>query len=146
MKCLKCGKENPPDASFCNACGTASQPSPHYQAASSADRISALKVILGIIAIFVVFYLLAWNDHNSSSPRTSSQPQITLSKYNQLQDGMSYSQVVQILGKPGVEISSSSIGGYKTVMIQWDVDEFGANMNAMFQNGKLISKAQFGLK
>lgn len=30
-------------------------------------------------------------------------------------------------------------------MYQWG-GGFGANMNAIFQNGKLVQKAQFGLK
>ena len=60
---------------------------------------------------------------------------------------MTYAQVVQILGKEGEELSSNEIGGYKTVMYKWDGNAgWGANMNAMFQNSKLNSKSQFGLK
>jgi len=60
---------------------------------------------------------------------------------------MSYSQVVSILGSQGTEMSSSDIAGYSTVMYSWDGEGgFGANMNATFQNGELVSKAQFGLK
>lgn len=33
----------------------------------------------------------------------------------------------------------------ETVMYQW-VNRNGSNMNAMFQNNKLVQKAQFGLK
>lgn len=34
-----------------------------------------------------------------------------------------------------------------TVMVQWEnPGVFAGNMNAMFQNGKMISKAQFGLR
>jgi hypothetical protein len=58
---------------------------------------------------------------------------------------MSYKEVVKILGTDGEIISESDIGGTKTVMYQWQSSGFG-NMNAMFQNGKLISKSQFGLK
>lgn len=71
----------------------------------------------------------------------------SMSEFNQIQDGMSYSDVVKIIGSQGEMMSSNSIGGYKTVMYKWDGSgSFGANMNAMFQNDKLISKAQFGLK
>ncbi|RWE60638.1 MAG: hypothetical protein E5V24_12620 [Mesorhizobium sp.] len=46
----------------------------------------------------------------------------------------------------GEELSSSEFGGYETVMYIWDGNGFGGNMNAMFQNGAMVSKAQFGLK
>jgi len=57
---------------------------------------------------------------------------------------MSYSEAVEILGGPGEEISRSDIAGYTTVMYQWK-KWTGANMNAMFQNGRLVTKAQMGL-
>lgn len=49
-------------------------------------------------------------------------------------------------GEPGQELSSNEMAGISTIMYQWDGDGFASNMNAMFQNNKMISKAQFGLK
>lgn len=87
----------------------------------------------------------------SSTSSLSSAPTISLSQYNQIQPGMSYSQVVAIIGTSGTEMSSNRIEGVpgvmesiETVMYSWQ-NEDGSNMNAMFQNGSLISKAQFGL-
>jgi hypothetical protein len=71
---------------------------------------------------------------------------VTLAEFNRIQTGMSYSQVVGIIGAPGTEISRSEIGGYLTIMYQWQNEISLGNMNAMFQNGALVSKAQFGLK
>jgi Domain of Unknown Function with PDB structure (DUF3862) len=71
---------------------------------------------------------------------------VTAANYEYIRDGMTYSQVVEILGERGQEISSSSIGGVQTVMYQWTTRGGFGNMNAMFQNGKLITKAQFGLQ
>lgn len=60
---------------------------------------------------------------------------------------MSYAQVVAILGEPGTELSRSFIANITTVMYQWmGQGSLGANMNAMFQDDKLISKAQLGLR
>ena len=58
---------------------------------------------------------------------------------------MTYRQAVATLGAEGVEMSSNDIGGSQTVMYQWKVGSM-TNKNAMFQNDKLVSKAQFGLE
>jgi hypothetical protein len=71
--------------------------------------------------------------------------QITLAQYSQLQSGMSYAEVVEILGREGEEMSSSDVAGIRTVMYGWS-NRGGANMNAMFQQGELVQKAQFGLR
>ena len=63
----------------------------------------------------------------------------------QIQTGMSYEQVQGIIGSEGEEISRSNIAGYSTVMYSWK-NWNGSNMNAMFQNDQLVTKAQFGLR
>ncbi len=74
----------------------------------------------------------------------SSSPLVTLSKFERVGDGMTYDQVAAIIGAPGTLQSSSNLAGYKTAMYAWS-NENGSSMNAMFQNGRLINKAQFGL-
>ncbi|WP_323828991.1 hypothetical protein [Algoriphagus persicinus] len=77
---------------------------------------------------------------------------VTFDEYERIKDGISYRQVVQIIGVEGEELSRNRIDGIPgvmeptvTVMYQW-VNSNGGNMNAIFQNDKLIQKAQFGLK
>jgi len=88
-------------------------------------------------------------------PNTDTQPPaqpaqgsgVNMTNYNRIKTGMSYDEVVAILGEQGTEMSSNDIGGYKNVMYMWKAGGFSVgNMNAMFQNGGLIQKAQFGLK
>jgi hypothetical protein len=71
---------------------------------------------------------------------------LTLAAYNRLTDGMSYADAVRIIGKEGTEQSRSSMAGYVTVLYMWQSSDGLSNMNAMFQNDKLITRAQFGLK
>ena len=79
--------------------------------------------------------------------QSKEQTGVNMQNYTTLQTGMTYEEVVSILGKQGEEMSSTDMGGYKTIMYKWNGDSgFGANMNAMFQNGKLVSKAQLGLQ
>ena len=77
MKCLRCGKENMADALFCNRCGTATAPTMQHQAAMNPDRASALKLILWILAGFVVLGFISWNSgilrtNSESTSNTSS--------------------------------------------------------------------------
>jgi hypothetical protein len=75
------------------------------------------------------------------------KPGVTMVNYQRLQTGMTYEEVVAILGSPGQELSSNEIAGIRTVMYMWSGGSFtGANMNAMFQNDGMVQKAQFGLR
>jgi hypothetical protein len=70
---------------------------------------------------------------------------VTKANFDRIETGMSYPEVVSILGKSGEELSRVELAGIVTVMYSWKKPLSVGNMNAMFQNGKLVSKAQFGL-
>ena len=81
----------------------------------------------------------------------SLAPTVTKAEYDQISTGMSYSQVSATIGAPGEEMSSNQMPGIpgvmepiSTVMYMWQNSD-GSNMNAMFQNDKMIQKAQAGL-
>ena len=110
-----------------------------------------------VIVVATSFSLLFSVTSCGSSPRSESSSAskvpnpsplkgVTMANFSQLKTGMTYAQAVKILGKDGEELSSNEISGVKTIMYKWDGNSFASNMNAMFQNGKLISKAQMGLK
>lgn len=83
----------------------------------------------------------------TEQPATPAEPPITLAKFNQLQNGITYEQAVQILGAQGTLISENMLAGYHTAMYSWEnPGVFQGNMNAMFQNNTLMSKSQIGLK
>lgn len=76
-----------------------------------------------------------------------NDPGISADEFAQLTPGMSYEEAIAIIGSPGEVISESAIAGTVTRMHQWKGESgFGPNANAMFQDGKLVSKAQFGLE
>ena len=74
----------------------------------------------------------------------------TKAGYERLSTGMTYRQAVAALGCEGEELSSSEMAGFKTVMYAWVGSGvsglMGGNMNAMFQNDRMVNKAQLGLK
>lgn len=71
---------------------------------------------------------------------------VGLAQYQSLATGMSYSRAVAVLGCEGSELSRSDMAGFRTVMFMWQGNSLAANMNAMFQNDALVSRAQFGLR
>lgn len=70
---------------------------------------------------------------------------ITYDKYQQLQEGMTYEEVKEIIGNPGEELSRSSFDDYTFTMYSW-TNPNASNMTATFENDRLSSKSQFGLR
>jgi len=107
-------------------------------------------VVLGIILI----YLTNQNGGPTISSRTEkassalakiADDRITKAKFLGLKTGMSYAQAVIVIGKEGELLSENNIAGFHAAMYSW-ANWDGSNMNIMFQNDRLIQKAQFGLK
>jgi hypothetical protein len=78
-------------------------------------------------------------------PAFAPPPVVTQAQYDRIREGMTYEQVLDVIGTDGQELSRSNMAGYSTVMYSW-TNPNGSNMNAMFQNDRLINKAQFGLR
>jgi hypothetical protein len=74
----------------------------------------------------------------------AARPQMNATNFGRIREGMTYEEVVAIVGEPSQLLSSSQIGDIQIKMYQWNAG-IVANANAMFQDGKMISKAQFGL-
>lgn len=81
---------------------------------------------------------------------SGNKPTISLSEFNKISTGMTYEDVVEIIGSKGNVLSEVDLGigsQYKTSIYMWDGEgTLGANANITFQNGKVVTKAQFGLK
>ncbi len=72
--------------------------------------------------------------------------EITLEQYNSIETGMSYDEVVSLLGGEGSLLSDSEISDNTSQVYQWNGTSLGANATVTFSNGKVMSKAQFGLE
>lgn len=74
---------------------------------------------------------------------------VTAAGFAAVKEGMSYETVVAILGRDGDLVSESTFGATTTKMYSWKggkTASLGASMNAIFQDDKMKSKSQFGLK
>lgn len=74
----------------------------------------------------------------------STDAKVTLEKYNQVKEGMSYDQVKGILGE-GQIMSQTKLMDIESTMYSW-INSDGSNMNCTFSGGKMALKAQFNLK
>lgn len=89
----------------------------------------------------------------TSSPSSSSTPAstdakktgLTMDKYNQIKNGMSYDEVKSIIGSEGTQTMSSGEGKYKVESYKWDGDEYQF-ISVVFMGGKVNSKVQANLK
>jgi hypothetical protein len=132
--------------------------------------IKGLFIFTGVCVFFiilgVVFAAIADNgsevtttETTQEQPAEKQEPKkeepkkevagISKAEFEKIQTGMTYEEVVKIIGTEGELMSEVGEKGteYYTVMYSWDGEKgFGANANATFQGGKMMSKAQFGLE
>lgn len=139
--------------------------------------MKAVRIALGLflLAAGIAFFLAACSsalgDSNSKGDNSSEQTEvatetgsateatvetsmqnnsveITLAEFESIQTGMSYDEVVQIIGGEGTILSQVDIGDPElaTQIYTWDGNGIiGANANVTFQGNKVIAKAQVGL-
>lgn len=112
-------------------------------------------LVLGIIAIVITINMQkavsdaldTLSDDLNQIANSTQEENLDLEKFNKIETGMTYEEVVGIIGEEGTVMSESEIGKTKTTMYSWNgKGSIGANANVTFQNNKVISKAQFGLK
>ncbi len=98
---------------------------------------SPMQIVCGLLVLFgIVAFALNGG---------IGEQKYTMEKYDQIQTNMHHDRVVKILRSSGTELSRVELGGYLTIMVEWQ-NRDGSNMNVMFQNGYVISKAQSGLR
>lgn len=72
---------------------------------------------------------------------------ITLEEYNQIETGMTYEQVVEIIGSSGTLSTESNVADINTKIYTWYGNgSAGSNANVTFVNNSVQIKGQVGLK
>ena len=88
------------------------------------------------------------NSNNATKTETSTATNgtatLTRAKYEQIQFGMTYDEVVKILG-PGTESERYTANSAEVVKYKWAGDNH-ARITATFSNGKLSFKTRANLK
>lgn len=74
----------------------------------------------------------------------SMDAQITMDKYNQVQNGISYNELKEILGE-GQILSQDKINDVESIIYEY-INQNESNANFTFSDGKLTGKSQFNLE
>lgn len=82
---------------------------------------------------------------SGSSDSSSTKADLTLAKYNQLNNGITYEEAVKIIGSEGTQTSSSTVANIKIASYKWEGDKY-ARIFATFRDNKLTSKSQSNVK
>lgn len=75
----------------------------------------------------------------------TARADLTLDKYNRIENGMTYEEAVKIIGSEGIQTGSSIEGKEKITSYKWEGEE-REKIFATFRNEKLSSKSQMNLK
>lgn len=85
--------------------------------------------------------------HEATAPVAKERCGASLREFYDLRPGMTYLEVRKVIGCEGEVISQVQLAGTNTVMVGWDgIGSFGANMQVMFQDNRMVTRAQFGLE
>lgn len=142
-KCPTCGNEIYKDAVFCPKCGCAVK----KKNKGCGCLIGIIVFIIIACGTLVISIGLNKSVQSNISGAKNESEYITLAEFEQIQSGMSYSEVCNIVGSKGTESAVSSVAGTTTKIVTWYGNGLaGSNANVTFQNDSVIGKAQVGLK
>jgi hypothetical protein len=112
------------------------------------------KYVAAIVLVLVALATIRNGSGDSVVPATAevrppaaAKCGATLAEFYELEIGMPYAAARDIIGCEGEILSQVSLGGTNSVTVSWGAQTtmFG-NMHATFQNGRLVSRAQFRLE
>jgi len=109
-------------------------------------------IVVGVSSVIAIRANTAAPSEAAEVQETPAPPKpepcgATLAEFYKLRTGMRYLDVKRIIGCDGEISSQVEMAGINTSLVSWQAtDRFIGSMNATFQNGKLVARAQFGLK
>lgn len=103
-------------------------------------------ILIGLLVMIIVFGIFGV----PIIDLRNDDPVVTLVKFEQIRDGMTYEQIVEIVGEEGVVFSDSSLendldGEVKAIMYEWKNGDF-SGMQIIIKDGKLFEKSQSELE
>lgn len=84
--------------------------------------------------------------NTQAASNMSEDVRITLEQYNQVQDGMTYDEVVALFGGKETSSSESEVAGIKSQIMTWNGNGDFSVVSIGFIDGQVSSKSQTGLE
>lgn len=148
IKCPECGNEISEGASSCPQCGHPMKKEKPKKKHGCLITVVSVIIFFGIVG-GAISGALGQNKaiQKSISGVSDDSEYITMEEYNQIDTGMSYDEVKEIVGSSGEVSAQSEVSGYKIIIVTWYGNgSAGSNANVTFTNNKVSAKAQVGLK
>ncbi len=147
--CSECGAQVSTSASKCPKCGKKLKHTGLYLCI--VILVSGLAIVLGVGAAASIkggsAVNLVWNNYKNTIPSEENREnKITLEKFNQIENGMTYEEVVSIIGEEGTLSTESSYGNQTMRIYSWYASDGISNATITFMNGNVKGKSQIGLK
>lgn len=111
------------------------------------------KVVTFLLVVIILGAIVGGTSENSNNNATQTgtsitqeQKKMTLEKFNKIETGMTYQQVVDIAGEEGTLSTESSYGNQSMQVYYWYASNGISNATVSFMNGKVTAKSQIGLE
>ena len=136
--CKECGAEISESAKSCPKCG------------KTLDNV-ALRVVSGIIMMLLGLFLLFGFSCNiqttipTGTSTSKKQGEMTLEKFEQIKVGMTYEEVVDIVGEEGTLSTESAYETQSMKIYYWYASDGISNATISFINNEVTAKNQLGL-
>lgn len=85
-------------------------------------------------------------ENTQTATETAEDVKVTLEQYNQIENGMTYDEVVSIFGGKETSSSESEVAGIKSQVMTWNGNGTFSVVSIGFTNGEVSSKSQTGLE
>ena len=137
--CKDCGTEISKSAKTCPKCG-------------KKLKHTGVRVVLGLAIIMIGICAITSSNTNTTNTENAKpvsaqvqEEKMTLEKFNKIETGMTYQQVVDIVGEEGTLSTESSYGDQTMKIYYWYAKNGISNATISFMNGKVTAKSQIGL-
>ena len=138
IKCNECGKEISSKAKVCPNCGS--------PLGKEKKKGSCLTKVLGVFIFFIGLFIAIGAFLSMESSDSSEKECISMEEFSEIKTGMSYDEVIEIIGCEGELSSEVSVVDITSELYIWYGSDGISNANVTFSNGKVMAKAQFGLE
>lgn len=109
-----------------------------------------MTFLLVVIVLGAIVGATGENNNNNTTQTgttvTQKQEKMTLEKFNKIETGMTYQQVVDIIGEEGTLSTESSYGSQSMKVYYWYASNGISNATISFMNGNVTAKSQIGLE